>query len=261
MKKTRIGTIVLVLCMVFALALPVTAFADDKDFTVVITDADGVAGEPIQVDAVELAEQLADVSGKTVSITLNKDVDAGNTPLSLPADGAYTLDLGEYTLTSSGDTVSNYGELIIQGSGTITTAGSGKGALVNYPGADATAMSGKLVANTWYAVKNMGTMELGGEVEVTTENPNASLIANGWYSDLATDRYTEYQYKCSVTPQAQGALQAESAVAKLFVREAGDPGSTVPETGDSPMLYIFVAIAALCTIGLVTSPLLKRRNG
>ena len=192
MKKTRIGTIVLVLCMVFALALPVTAFADDKDFTVVITDADGVSGEPIQVDAAELAEQLADVSGKTVSITLNKNVDAGNTPLNLPADGAYTLDLGEYTLTSNGDTVSNYGELIIQGSGTITSAGGSTGALVNYPGAEATAMSGKLVANTWYAVKNMGTMTLGGEVEVTTENPNASLIANGWYGSTATDRYTEY---------------------------------------------------------------------
>ena len=192
MKKTRIGTIILVLCMVFALALPVTAFADDKDFTVVITDAEGVSGEPIQVDAAELAEQLADVSGKTVSITLNKNVDAGNTPLNLPADGAYTLDLGEYTLTSNGDTVSNYGELTIQGSGTITSAGSSKGALVNYPGAEATAMSGKLVANTWYAVKNMGTMTLGGEVEVTTENPNASLIANGWYGSTATDRYTEY---------------------------------------------------------------------
>ena len=85
MKKTRIGIIVLALCMVFALALPVTAFADDTDFTVVITDADGVAGEPTQVDADGLAALLEDVSGKTVSITLNKDVDAGDKPLNLPA--------------------------------------------------------------------------------------------------------------------------------------------------------------------------------
>ncbi len=192
MKKTRIGIIVLALCMVFALALPVTAFADDLDFTVVITNADGEPDEPIQVDAAGLAALLEDVSGKTVSITLNKDVDAGDTPLSLPADGAYTLDLGEYTLTSNGDTVSNYGKLTIEGSGTITSAGTSKGALVNYPGAEATAMSGKLVANTWYAVKNMGTMTLGGEVEVTTENPNASLIANGWYNSAAIDRGTTY---------------------------------------------------------------------
>ena len=192
MKKTRIGIIVLALCMVFALALPVTAFADDSDFTVVITDADGVPGEPIQVDAAGLAEQLKNVSGKTVSITLNKDVDAGDTPLRLPEDGTYTLDLGEYTLTSKGDTVSNYGKLTIEGSGTITSAGTSKGALVNYPGAEATAMSGKLVANDWYAVKNMGTMTLGGEVEVTTENPNASLIANGWYGSTTLDRGTTY---------------------------------------------------------------------
>ena len=192
MKKTRIGIIVLALCMVFALALPVTAFADDSDFTVVITDADGVPGEPIQVDAAGLVEQLKNVSGKTVSITLNKDVDAGDTPLRLPEDGTYTLDLGEYTLTSNGDTVSNYGKLTIKGSGTITSAGTSKGALVNYPGAEATAMSGKLVANTWYAVKNMGTMTLGGEVEVTTENPNASLIANGWYNNTELDRGTTY---------------------------------------------------------------------
>ena len=192
MKKTRIGIIVLALCMVFALALPVTAFADDSDFTVVITDADGVPGEPIQVDAAGLAEQLKNVSGKTVSITLNKDVHAGDTPLVLPAGGAYTLDLGEYTLTSNGDTVSNNGKLTIEGSGTITSAGTSKGALVNYPGAEATAMSGKLVANDWYAVKNMGTMRLGGEVEVTTKTQKASLIANGWYNSTELDRGTKY---------------------------------------------------------------------
>ena len=65
-------------------------------------------------------------------------------------------------------------------------------------------------------------------------------------SSATTLKNDGYQYKCAVTPQAQGALQTESAVAKLFVREAGDPGSTVPETGDSRMLYIFVAYC--CTL-------------
>lgn len=113
------------------------------------------------------------------------------------------------------------------------------------------APAGTALQYQWYRSTDDGKTftAISGATEATYTSSATTLKNDG------------YQYKCAVTPQAQGALQAESAVAKLFVREAGDPGSTVPETGDSPMLYIFVAIAALCTIGLVTSPLLKRRNG
>ena len=113
------------------------------------------------------------------------------------------------------------------------------------------APAGTALRYQWYRSTDDGKTftAISGATEATYTSSATTLKNDG------------YQYKCAVTPQAQGALQAESAVAKLFVREAGDPGSTVPETGDSPMLYIFVAIAALCTIGLVTSPLLKRRNG
>ena len=106
------------------------------------------------------------------------------------------------------------------------------------------APAGTALQYQWYRSTDDGKTftAISGATEATYTSSATTLKNDG------------YQYKCAVTPQAQGALQAESAVAKLFVREAGDPGSTVPETGDSPMLYIFVAIAALCTIGLVTSP-------
>ena len=82
------------------------------------------------------------------------------------------------------------------------------------------------------------------------------------YTSSATTLANDgYQYKCVVTPQGQGAQQVESAIAKLFVQSSDDPGSVVPETGDSPALYIFMAVFGICAICLASSPLLKRRNG
>ena len=82
------------------------------------------------------------------------------------------------------------------------------------------------------------------------------------YTSSATTLANDgYQYKCVVTPQGQGAQQVESAIAKLFVQSSSDPGSVVPETGDSPALYIFMAVFGICAICLASSPLLKRRNG
>ena len=146
-----------------------------------------------------LAEAVAAADNATV--TLQKDVTANVT---IPAGKTITLDLNGKTLTNvSGHTITNNGNLTVTGNGTVDNITNGKGALVNKVGAIATLNGGTFTrsqeagtyepdlanGNSWYTVKNYGTMTINAGATVTTrlmdDNGNAvgghsSLIANGW---------------------------------------------------------------------------------
>ena len=122
----------------------------------------------------------------------------------IPANTTVTLDLNGHNLTNvSGHTITNNGNLTVTGSGTVDNISDGKGALVNKVGAIATLNGGTFTrsqeagtyepdlanGNSWYTVKNYGTMTINAGATVTTrltdDNGNAvgghsSLIANGW---------------------------------------------------------------------------------
>lgn len=163
-----------------------------------IIAAIGSTGYKTLADAVTAADNT--------TVTLLKDTTENVT---IPAGKTITLDLNGHKLTNaSGHTITNNGNLTVTGSGTVDNITNGKGALVNKVGAIATLNGGTFTrsqeagtyepdlanGNSWYTVKNYGTMTINAGTTVTTRltdnNGNAvgghsSLIANGWQN--ATD--------------------------------------------------------------------------
>ena len=147
------------------------------------------AAEETAANAKELMFAIED--GNT--ITLTADIDLGTDGITIPAGATVTLKLGGHSLTSADDTISVEGTLIVEGEGSVTSTGDGKGALVNYPGGEVELKGGSYNAEEWYTLKNMGTMSIYSGVTVQAKTDGSSLIANGWYgNDDANDRDTDY---------------------------------------------------------------------
>lgn len=127
----------------------------------------------------------------TKSITISKDA---TVEISIPENVTLTNTAGKRTIT-------NNGTLTITGSGTVDNVSHERGALVNEPGATATLNgctftrseeagtdSDHANGNSWYTIKNYGTMTVGKNTVVTTGSSDqvekySSLIANGWQND------------------------------------------------------------------------------
>lgn len=161
-----------------------------------IVAAIGSTGYKTLANAVKAADNT--------TVTLLKDTTENVT---IPAGATVTLDLNGHKLTNaSGHTITNNGNLTVTGNGTVDNITDGKGALVNKVGAIATLNGGTFTRsqeagtyepylaneNSWYTVKNYGTMTINAGATVTTrltdDNGNAvggysSLIANGWQND------------------------------------------------------------------------------
>lgn len=144
-------------------------------------------------------DYLAD--GATVTVKLAAET---TKDVTIPAGAIVTLDLNGKTLTNvSGHTITNNGNLTVTGNGTVDNITNGKGALVNKVGAIATLNGGTFTrsqeagtyepdlanGNSWYTVKNYGTMTINAGATVTTRltdndgnavGGHSSLIANGW---------------------------------------------------------------------------------
>ena len=114
----------------------------------------------------------------------------------IPADKAITLDLNGHNLTNvSGHTITNNGTLVVTGSGTVDNISHGKAALYNNTGATATLNGGTFTrsaekgtaspnsanGNSWYTVKNYGTMTINSNTTITNTGSYSSAVVNGWY--------------------------------------------------------------------------------
>ncbi len=176
MWKTRtkkLASMLLTLLMAVTL-LSGTAFAEEK--------------------TAETAQELKDAIADGNTITLTANIDLGAEGITIPAGEKVTLKLNGHSLTSTGeDTISVKGTLIVEGEGSVTSTGDGKGALVNYPGGEVELKGGSYNAEEWYTLKNMGNMSIYSGVTVKAETDGSSLIANGWYGGNGdNDRDTEY---------------------------------------------------------------------
>lgn len=146
--------------------------------------------------------------------TIQKAIDAGETTISvgsvmtpnvtesitIPEGRTVTLILDAPTLTNEEgkNTITNYGNLTIQGSGTVDNISHGKAALYNAPGATATlngctftrsqekgSSADNNGGNSYYTIQNQGTMTINQGVVVNQgadgNGKFSSLVANGWY--------------------------------------------------------------------------------
>ena len=138
-----------------------------------------------------LAEAVSAADNNTV--TLLKDTAED---VVIPAGKTVTLDLNGKKLTNvSGHTITNNGTLFVTGNGTVDNIAHGKGALYNNTGATATLNGGTFTrsaekgtaspdsanGNSWYTVKNYGTMTINSNVTITNTGSHSSAVANGWF--------------------------------------------------------------------------------
>ena len=129
------------------------------------------------------------------------DYDFGS--IVIKKDQVLTLDLNGHTLTNDNGrhTIENHGILTIidsKGNGTVDNISHGRGAIYNYPEGTVTLNGGTYTrskeagsdadtngGNSWYTIKNYGTMTINDGVTVNQgaegNGKYSSLIANGWY--------------------------------------------------------------------------------
>ena len=177
-------------------AKSIQMFIKNSEVTSVKRDVSVSGGTFSDLSALNYLAPSANVSVKLTADT-QKDV-------VIPANTTVTLDLNGHNLTNvSGHTITNNGNLTVTGSGTVDNISDGKGALVNKVGAIATLNGGTFTrsqeagtnepdlanGNSWYTVKNYGTMTINAGATVTTRltddngtavGGHSSLIANGW---------------------------------------------------------------------------------
>ena len=142
---------------------------------------------------------LADAvtAADNATVTLLKDVTANVT---IPADKTITLNLNGMTLTNVDDhTILNNGNLTITGTGRVDNISHAKGALYNkgtvvinggtFDRSQENGMNkGESGQNSWYTIKNVGTMTINDGATVQTAGNNAalgkfsSLVSNGYYN-------------------------------------------------------------------------------
>ena len=142
---------------------------------------------------------LADAvtAADNATVTLLKDVTANVT---IPADKTITLNLNGMTLTNVDDhTILNNGNLTITGTGRVDNISHAKGALYNkgtvvinggtFDRSQENGMNkGDSGQNSWYTIKNVGTMTINDGATVQTAGNNAalgkfsSLVSNGYFN-------------------------------------------------------------------------------
>ena len=148
------------------------------------------ATEPAATQVTETTEEL-----DNGSYIVNGEITLTNGALTVKSGATVTLELAagsKLTNKAGSHTIINNGNLTITGTGTVDNVSHGCGALVNKVGATATLNGGKFTrsaetgtkdgpnGNSWYTIKNYGTMEINSGVTVEANGGYSSLIANGW---------------------------------------------------------------------------------
>ena len=150
--------------------------------------------------SVSWAEEATQITAETTELNsgsyiVNGEVTLTGGALTVKSGATVTLELAAGSKLTNKDgshTIINNGTLTITGTGTVDNVSHGCGALVNKVGATATLNGGKFTrsaekgtkdgpnGNSWYTIKNYGTMEINSGVTVEANGGYSSLIANGW---------------------------------------------------------------------------------
>lgn len=170
-------------------AKSIQMFIKNSEVTSVKRDVSVSGGTFSDLSALNYLAPSANVSVKLAADT-TKDV-------TIPAGTTVTLDLNGHKLTNaSGHTITNNGKLTVTGDGTVDNISHGKAALYNNTGATATLNGGTFTrsaeagtaspddsanGNSWYTVKNYGTMTINSNTTITNTGSHSSAVVNGWY--------------------------------------------------------------------------------
>lgn len=162
------------------------------------------ATDPAATQVTETTEEL-----DNGSYIVNGEITLTNGALTVKSGATVTLELAagsKLTNKAGSHTIINNGNLTITGTGTVDNVSHGCAALYNAPGATATlnggtfdrsheagASTGNNGGNSYYTIKNFGTITVNPGVTVQqdgtanggTTGKYSSLFANGWY-DITT---------------------------------------------------------------------------
>ena len=173
-------SVLLSLLMVFSLCLSVSA--DDGK----VAKAGGTEYSTLQ-EAINVAG-----NGDTITLIANANedvvIETGKDITINIADGVTLTNIKEHTII-------NKGKLTITGGGTVDNVTHGKATVYNdlnaiavlnggiYKRSQETGIdSNNSGGNSYYTIKNYGTMEINSGVTVENKGKYSSLLANGWYS-------------------------------------------------------------------------------
>ena len=173
-------SVLLSLLMVFSLCLSVSA---DDGKVAKIGD--------IKYSTLQEAINVA-TNGDTIALIANTNED-----VVIESEKDITINIVDgVTLTNvNNHTIINRGKLTITGSGTVDNVTNGRAAVYNDLNAEAILNGGTYKrsqetgidsknsgGNSYYTIKNYGTMEINSGVTVENKGKYSSLLANGWYS-------------------------------------------------------------------------------
>lgn len=149
-----------------------------------------------------LQDQISNApDGQQTTITLQGDV---SEDLTIPAGKNIVLNLGTFKLTNKTKThtITNKGNLTIEGTGTVDNISHGKAAVYNAKGGVVTLNGGTYTrskengsdkvnsgGNSYYNIQNHGEMTINGGVIVMQTGNFSSMIASGFYD--GTDETTD----------------------------------------------------------------------
>lgn len=155
---------------------------------------------PTPTVGVTLQDKIDDAIKNNYTYALD-DYDSGS--IVITKTQVLILDLNGHTLTNTDGrhTIENHGKLTIidsKGNGTVDNISHGRGAIYNYPEGTVTLNGGTYTRskeagsdantsgnNSWYTIKNYGTMTINDGVTVNQgaegNGKYSSLIANGWF--------------------------------------------------------------------------------
>lgn len=220
--KRKLLSILLTFCLAFSL-LPTAALADGEG-TPALAEVPAAAGTalPAAVDGVITLENGTYVMSEDTTATIK-----------VPNGKNATLDLNGKTLTNkTGEhtiIVENGATLTITGNGIVDNVSHEKAAVYNEGtvtlaggtfkrSQDAgTASPNNANGNSWYTVKNFGTMVINSGVTIENKGSFSSAIANGWYD---------------VTKAGNGSEPAHSADAVLTINGGNISGGKITVKND-----------------------------
>jgi len=201
-----------------------------------------------------------DVTDTTFTLTGNR-----TEQIVILSGSTVTLDLAGYNLTVTGKSaIVNKGTLTIKdsvGTGKISASGVGDAAVATLPGSTTTIENGSFTVDSWYVIKNFGTMTINDATVNTTSIVNSALIANGWFGNDSIDKIEGVVYseknasadKPATLTINGGTFTGNTTTADNKDSDASKPTSTAVKNDDYGVMTINNGTFSMATAAIANN--------